>query len=773
MARVEIKHKVKLLKEKHDDEEEKKFKEGTAFVALLKACAKRKDLSKGTKVHAEVRKRGLLESNPYIFSSLVSMYAKCGDLEKAQESHDEVPFRNVASWSVLISMYARCGQGKRAFDCFNRMKCESLTPNVVTFIGVLSACGNVKAIGKGKQIHDEITRTDFLGSNLMLGNALVDMYAKCGELMTARQVLNGLPFRDEVTWNALISKYTQLGHGEEALSCFYRMKREGLSPTIITFTCILKACGSIGLLEKGKEIHDEIRKKGLLRKDIMVGNALIDMYVKCGVLFKAQEVVDELPYRDVVSWNTIISGYAQQGKAEEALSCFNKMQYEGIYPDFVTYTCVLKACSSKKELDKGKQMHEEILRKGLLLKHNVLGHALANMYARCTSPTKAHVMLHELPVRDVVSWSALLSGYVQQGYNEEALASFKEMQMEGILPNAITFASLLKACGSTGDIETGKRVHEYILSKGCFRDNVVLGNALIHMYIKCNALDKALEVFDEILVRDIVSWNILISGYAQKGQDMEALKCFELLRRESFLADEVTLTCILKACGNIGALDKGEQIHEQILRRGLLENNVILGGALIDMYAKCGAFMKAQQLLNELPMQGVIPWSALIQGYTTRGNGDEALHCFDRMLQDGITPNSVSFLSLLSSCSHSGLVDEGQMFFANMRKNYGITPTIGHYICMVDLFGRVGHFDKVMDLIKEMPSPDYLPIWGALLGACRKWGNVRLGRLAFDRAIQLDSRNVAAYVSMVNIYAAAGMKEDVETIETMRMHNCK
>ncbi|MCO5556815.1 hypothetical protein L7F22_010368 [Adiantum nelumboides] len=294
------------------------------------------------------------------------------------------------------------------------------------------------------------------------------------------------------------------------------------------------------------------------------------------------------------------------------------------------------------------------------------------MYAKCGALTKAQKVLDELSIRNVVSWSALIAGYAEHGCGKEALCCFHRMRREGLSPNAITYACALKACSLTQDLHMGERIHDEIASQGLLEKDMVPGNALVDMYVKCGALTKAREVLDDLPIRNVVSWNALIGGYAQHGCGKEALGCFNQMRSEGFTPDEVS-------------------------------------------------------------------WSALIGGYAQQGLAMEALNSLYWMQHEGTSPTAITLLSVLNACSHSGLLDEGQMLFDSMREKYGILPVKEHYACMVDLFGRASRFDKAMRVIKMMPSDDYPPVWSALLGACLRGGNVELGQLAFERAIQLDN----------------------------------
>mgnify|MGYP002775691026 CR=1 FL=1 len=497
-----------------------------------------------------------------------------------------------------------------------------------------------------------------------------------------------------------------------------------------------------------------------------MSSSVADMYDKCGALVKAQEVFHELPLRDVVCWNTLISGYTQHGFIDEALTSFNQMRNEGITPDAFILASVLKACANIKNIEQGKRIHDEIVSRALLVDKDdmVLGNALLDMYAKCGLILEAEDVHKGLPHSDLVTWNALLSGYVLAKQDHQALGCFDRMHNQGLSPDIITFTCILKACGGIGAIDKGKQIHNQIVTRCLLNKDVLLGTALVDMYAKCGALTKAQQMLDELPLQHVVSWNALIAGYAQQGQCHEALQCFKRMQSESLYPDSVTFICILKACGSAGAIDKGNQIHNEVVLRGLLEKDIAIGNVVVDMYAKCGVLAKAHEVLEELPVRDAISWNSLIGGYAEQGKGGKVLDCFEQMQLEGISPDEGTFRGVLSACSHSGLLAEAQFIFQNMAIMYGITPNLEHYTCMVVVFGYTGYFDKVASLIEVMPCFHYHAVWLALLGCCEKWGNVKLGTFVFDQVLQLDDVCTTAYVLMANIFATAGMHEDAETV---------
>ncbi|KAI5077994.1 hypothetical protein GOP47_0007818 [Adiantum capillus-veneris] len=360
-----------------------------AFPAsFIWTCCKTRDLQRGTRLHHEIQERGLDEK--MYSDALITMYAKCGVLEKAQTLLDVHSSSSVIAWTALIAGYAQQGEGENALTCFERMQHDGISPNGVTYVSVLKACTLMKALDKGKQLHDEVLSQGLLEHNIELGNTLVDMYAKCDALPQAHAVLKDLSTRDVISWTALIAGYTQKGQGQQALECFEQMQLEGIPPNARTYTYILKMCAEIGAFDKGKEIHAEISRQRILNRRILAG-ALVEMYVKCGALSEGQSALEKLSLRNVASWNALIEGYVKMGQEKQALECFELMQSKNILPDVATYVCILQACGVVRAIDKGKQIHNEISRQGLLEHNKELGGALADMYAMCDARPKHKV----------------------------------------------------------------------------------------------------------------------------------------------------------------------------------------------------------------------------------------------------------------------------------------------------------------------------------------------------------------------------------------------
>ncbi|KAJ7296677.1 hypothetical protein O6H91_Y107200 [Diphasiastrum complanatum] len=731
------------------------------FVSTLRACSLEENMQHCKLIHDQVVKNGFTY-DLFVANSLITMYAKGGMLELAEEVFHKLPNRDIVSWNAMITGYIQHGNAGQALQQFEIMQHSGILPDSITFVNVLKACGSISNLEAGKLIHAQIVGSN-LGVNVYISSALIDMYAKCGSLEKARLVFDKLSKRNIVSWNAMIGGYAQHSYGEKALQLFHAMHQEGLKPNSSTFVSTLRGCGSIGAIEQGKLIHHQIIENGL-ELDVCVGSRLVDMYAKCGILDKALEVFEKLPKRDLICWNAIIAGYMQQGLGQQALSLFKRMKQERVSPDAITYVSILKACGSVKALEAGRMIHVDVI-KDELESNLFVGSTLVDMYMKCGILDEAQHVFDNLEGKDVVSWNAIIVGYVQNGHGQQALKLFHKMLQDGFKPNDITFFSALKACGNIGDLSQGKLVHDLILKNDMKVDEI--GGSLVGMYAKCGSIEEAHKVFIS-LPRTVILCNAMIAAFAQHGLGQQALQTFKNMQEEDLRPNSVTFANILKACSGLVAIDEGKLIHAQIVKSGL-EVDVFVANSLVDMYAKCGSLNKARQVFDKLVgKRDVVSWNTMIAAYAQHGFGQEAIQLFHRMLDEAYKPNDVSFLSVLSACSHASLLDEGFCIFKSMSEKFDVTPRMQHYACMVDLISRNGNLFQAEDFISNMPFEADTSVLMSLLGACRTYGNIEVGRRTFESLVKLDCENASAYVLMSNIYASADRwKEKIEIRKMM------
>jgi len=428
--------------------------------------------------------------------------------------------------------------------------------------------------------------------------------------------------------------------------------------------------------------------------------------------------------RDVVSWNAMIVGFVKCGEGHKALELFRQMQSEGVEPVPITFVGVLNACANATSLKEGRHVHEQIMRSGC--ESNIfVGNSLIDMYAKCGSIEDARRVFNRMVSRNAISWNALILGYVKCGQGHKALELFKQMQCEGLQPDHVTFVGVLNACASVVALEEGRCIHEQIIQWDCEAD-VKVSNSLIDMYAKCGSIEDAWRVFTKMVTHNVISWNAIILGYLKCGQGTKALELYQQMQSEGVQPDPVTFVGVLNACASVSALEEGRCIHKQIISSDC-KFDVFVACSLIDMYSKCGSIEDAQRVFNKLPTRNLVSWNAMLGGYAMHGHAKEALEHFQQMCQEGVEVDKVTFVSLLSACSHVGLVDEGLCYFESMGSVYRISAIAEHYACMVDLLGRAGQLQEAENLIDMMPFKPSAFVWKALLGACRIHGNVEMG----------------------------------------------
>eukprot|EP00250_Pteridium_aquilinum_P020309 c24780_g1_i4 orf=665-3196(+) len=734
------------------------------YLCIIKACSNMGFLEQGRLAHGQIM-RSDMKVDLVLESTLIDMYSRCGSLEDARKVYDVLPHGNVVALGAMIAGYVEQGQDFCALELFVEMHKLKGNPDKVTFLYVLRACANVQSSVYAYFLHQQIIRTG-LDSDLMVVNTLVNTYCKSAGLQDAHKVFETFKNRDVVSFGIMMAGYLQHELGHASIELFWRMKSEGVEPDEATYVCSLKASCSIGALEEGSHIYCQIIRDGL-ELNPAIGTALIDMYAKRKCLRESHSVFKSLSGRNVILWTAIIASYSEQGYALEALDMFDKMQTEIVVPDKVTFLFVVKACIITEDLEKGKLVHSQMTLHGFEA-DVAIGSALIDMYFKCRGLQEAQNIFDSLPHQNVVTWAALISGYVQSGSKTVAFGLFDAMLQKGVQPDRVIFLCILKACGTIGARDKGQEIHTCLVTEE-FEGDSFVGNALVAMYAKCGLLEEAQDVFDYLSVQDVVSWTALIAGSADHGDNEVAVILYYQMHEQGLLPNDMTFASILKACTSTSDEETGKRLHVQIQAVSHLESlDLITATALIDMYARCGSMADAQEVFDAMPKKDLVGWNALMTGYTRQGESKLVFQLFDRMKEEGVQPDQITYLSVLTACSHAGLVDKGRFYFDALGEECGIAATIKHYNCMVDLLGRAGELKEALTMLQNMPSPPDLVAWGTLLAACRRWGNVEIGRQAFEATLRLDEKHDAAFNSMFYIYADANMWEEAKKIEAMR-----
>ncbi|KAF2314828.1 hypothetical protein GH714_036816 [Hevea brasiliensis] len=729
------------------------------YAPLLELCATEKALLQGQQIHAHIIKSNLAWNSMFLNTKLVFMYGKCGSILNAKRVFDKMCERTIFTWNVMMGSYVSNGEPLQALEMYREMRFLGVPFDSYTFPYLLKACGTVEDLRCGAEIHGLAIK----GGNdsiIHVANSLVAMYAKCNDLSGARKLFDRMNDRsDVVSWNSMISAYSGIGRCIDALGLFREIQKAGVAANSYTIVAVLQACEDYSFMKLGMEIHAAILKSGELL-DVYVANALVAMYVRFGKMTEAAVIFNKMDEKDIVTWNSMLTGFIQNGLYSEALQFFYDLQDTGLKPDQVSVISIVVASGRLGYLLNGREIHAYAIKNGF--DYNVLvGNTLVDMYAKCCCMIYAGRAFDKMPNKDFISSTTIVAGYAQNNCHIEALELFREVQMEGMDVDAMMIGSILLACTGLKCLILVKEIHGYTIRRGL--SDPVLQNTIVGAYGECGTIDYMSRMFESIECKDIVSWTSMISSYVHNGLANEALEVFYSFKETTLEPDSITLVSILSAVASLSTLKKGKEIHGFIIRKGFMSEKSI-SNALMDMYARCGSLDNACKIFICTRNKGLVLWTAMINAYGMHGRGEAAVELFLRMKDEKLIPDHITFLALLYACSHSGLIDEGKRFIEIMKNDYQLEPWPEHYACLVDLLGRANHLKEAYQFVKSMqiePTPE---VWCALLGACRVHSNKEIGEIAAQKLLDLDIDNPGNYALVSNLFAASGRWEDVEGV---------
>jgi len=584
---------------------------------------------------------------------------------------------------------------------------------------------------QARQIHTQLILTTTHHSSF-LSARLIATYSRFNSISEARKIFTTTPFESlsNLVWNSIIRANVSHGYYNYAVKLYHQMIKFGFLPDGFTLPLIIKSCSKIGSVGLCKIVHCHVLEMGF-KNHIHVVNELVGMYGKVGRMEDACKVFDGMVARSVLSWNTLVSGYAFNFDYVGACSVFKRMELEGLQPNYVT-------------------------------------------------------------------WTSLLSSHARCGLFDETMELFKVMRIKGVEISGEAVAVVLSVCADMDGVQRGKEIHGFVI-KGGYEDYLFVKNALIGSYgKKCEDLGDAHKIFSDIKNKSLVSWNALISSYADSGLCDEAYEVFlkleksnghspvrpnviswsavisgfasngrlekslELFRQMQLakvMANCVTISSVLSVCAELAALNLGRELHAFAFRN-LMDDNILVGNGLINMYMKCGVFKEGKLVFDNIEGRDLISWNSLIGGYGMHGLGENALRTFDEMIKAGVRPDKITFVAVLSACSHAGLVVAGRNLFDRMVTEFSIEPTVEHYACMVDLLGRAGLLQEANDIVRNMPIEPNECVWGALLNSCRMYRDTDVIEEIESRILALKSEITGSFMLLSNIYAADGKRED-------------
>lgn len=629
---------------------------------------------------------------------------------------------------------------------------------------LLKACIRSGNLELGKLLHHKLIDSGLPLDSVLL-NSLITLYSKCGDWENALSIFRNMGHhkRDLVSWSAIISCFANNSMESRALLTFLHMlqcSRNIIYPNEYCFTASLKSCSNPLFFSTGLAIFAFLLKTGYFDSHVCVGCALIDMFTKGDRDIQSARIVfDKMLHKNLVTWTLMITRYVQLGLLGDAVDLFCRMIVSEYTPDVFTLTSLLSACVEMEFFSLGKQLHSCVIR-SRLASDVFVGCTLVDMYAKSAAVENSRKIFNTMLRHNVMSWTALISGYVQSRQEQEAIKLFCNMLHGHVAPNSFTFSSVLKACASLPDFGIGKQLHGQTIKLGLSTINCV-GNSLINMYARSGTMECARKAFNILFEKNLISYNTAVDANAKALDSDESFN--HEVEHTGVGASSYTYACLLSGAACIGTIVKGEQIHALIVKSGF-GTNLCINNALISMYSKCGNKEAALQVFNDMGYRNVITWTSIISGFAKHGFATKALELFYEMLEIGVKPNEVTYIAVLSACSHVGLIDEAWKHFNSMHYNHSISPRMEHYACMVDLLGRSGLLLEAIEFINSMPFDADALVWRTFLGSCRVHGNTKLGEHAAKKILEREPHDPATYILLSNLYASEGRWDDVAAL---------
>ncbi|KAI4303453.1 hypothetical protein MLD38_039081 [Melastoma candidum] len=729
--------------------------DSTSLLIVLSSSARTGQLVAGRVLHGLALRSGL-ESDLSFGNVLIDFYAKCGNLTAAECCFQWMQCRDTITWNTIITGCLYNNEPDMCLVYFHERCLYGDMGDVVSLSSAISAASCLAEASLGQALHGLVIKVGIMDTpSTSVANSLVTMYSICGDCDAAENVFKGVAVHmDVVSWNAIIDGYATNRKISEAFNLVHWMLlSETLRPDKITLLNLVSACADEMLLSEGKALHGIVARRGL-NSDLLLTNGLMDMYMRCHCVDKAEILFDLITQKDLVSWNTMICGYSWNGLIKPALMMYKRMLILNSGHNVTSLLAVLPSCYSSEYLRFGESVH--CLQVKIGMSQSLAVDFLMHMYIGSGNVAAAFLLLsRNLSHGDVSCWNTFIAGCTKNYYFGEALEAFKlMMRQRDTCFNSVTLGHAILAAGNLNLGLLGKCIHGVAMRTPVGCETRVL-NALVTMYGRCEDIGSARLVFSSDPNTNLCSWNCMISVLCQNKFATEAI---ELFRHLDFLPDEITLTSILSACSELSFGRRGMEIHARAFRLGFCENSFI-STALIDMYSNCGMLDSATSVFRTSRSKSVTTWNSMIGAYGFHGHGNEAIEVFKNMLDIGMKATGGTLVSLLTACSHSGLVAEGVWYYVNMSAKYGVECVTEHWVCVVDMLGRSGRLSEAYEMIKKMDKADP-GVWGALLSSCRIHGKLDMAREVAEVLFNLDPVNSGYYISLYNMYVADGRWED-------------
>ncbi|KAI4365494.1 hypothetical protein MLD38_021474 [Melastoma candidum] len=607
-----------------------------------------------------------------------------------------------------------------------------------------------------QSLHAQIEKSKFQG-DVFLSNLLLPAYGRCHRIKDARKVFDGMPVKSLVSWSALTSIYAQHGLYDESLRLLMEFNQgEGARPTEYILASVAHACARMGDLSQGTQVHCVVIKSGF-DGDVFVGTSLVDFYAKIGLVDDARLVFDGLLEKSEVTWTTMISGSVRNGMSESAVQLLEQMRHAGVFPSVYVLSSVLSACSNLKFIDGAKQIHAHVLRRETEM-DALLVNVLIDCYTKCGLVRVARKVFDRMNIRNMISWTTMISGYMQNSHDREALMLFREMTVSGWKPDEFACTSILTSCGSLKALGEGKQVHAYVIKTDLEIDEFVR-NGLIDMYAKCNLLDEARLLFDLMRDHNVISYNAIIEGYSSQGKLQKALELFHEMRLESLQPSHLTFVSILGASAALLILNVSKQVHGLIVKYGI-SLNLLVGSALIDAYAKCYFLYGARLLFEDIGAKDIVVWNAMMFGYAQQMENEETIKLFSQLQSTSLEkPNEHTFAAVVMAASNLASLQHGeQLHCLAIELGLQNEPFVAN--ALIDMYAKCGCVHLSRKLFDEASGRD-VTCWNSMITTYAHNGEGEAALQVFKEMLnQGIIPNYVSYVSVLSACSHAGLIEE-------------
>ncbi|KAJ7973422.1 Pentatricopeptide repeat-containing protein [Quillaja saponaria] len=657
-----------------------------------------------------------VSTDQFLAKNLVKSYCDLGRLDDARHLFDQFPHPKTILCNAMIAGYLRYEQYEELLRLFKWMGSCHIEIDSYTCNFTLKACLGLLDYEMGMEIIKRAVERGF-GKDPFFGSSMINFLVKFGNLDEARKIFDGLPERDVVCWNSMIGGYVQACHFKEAISLFLEMSGRGIRPSSVTIASLLRACGVSGALKLGKCVHSCLLGLGM-GDDVLLLTSLVYMYSTMGDIGSACLVFKSMPTRNLVTWNAMISGCIQNGQVQESFSLFHRLVISGGKFDSGTLVSLIQGCCQTANLETGKILHACIFRRGLEL-NLILSTAIVDLYCKCGALAHASVVFERLNERNVISWTAMLAGLAQNGYAEDALKLFKQMQVEGVTANSVTLVSLLYCCAHLGTLKKGRSIHAHLIRHG-FAFEVVSMTALIDMYAKCGKISYAERVFNNVVYKDVILCNSMIMGYGIHGHGQYSVGVYNRMMEEGLKPNQTTFISLLAACSHSGLVEEGITLFHCMERDHNIRPTDKHYACCVDLLSRAGRLKEAEALIGQMPFQpsGAV-LEALLNGCRTYKNIDMGIQVADKLLH--IDPMNTAIYVMLSNIYAEAKRWDAVDYMRHLIRTRGLKKTPAFSLIEVqnqvytffagdDSHPRWAEIDQLLENLRiELEASGYVP----------------------------------------------------------------